>query len=139
MSDGLPHLADRLNHLFSVVPGPDGQLWKIGAAAEALGTSRKHLHRMLSGEQSNPSAQLLGAIAKLFGVPVAYFYDDEKAADVDRQLALLVAMRDTKVRSILSRSAGVSDAGLDSVMGVLEHVRRLEGLGEVGTDDAERE
>lgn len=133
---GVPDLAARLNRLFEVSRQPHGSRWTLAAASSALTAagvpvSDIYLGRLKSGEKANPSAQLLHAIAELFGVPLEYFFDEEKSRAVDKQLELLSAVQDQRVRAILARSAGVSDGGLEAVLNVLNHVRTVEGVTDV--------
>ena len=68
------------------------------------------------------------ALAGFFGVPPAYFFDDETAARVEAELDLLVAMKDAAVQKVALRAAGLSPRSLDSIAEVIERVRELEGL-----------
>ncbi len=134
-ADGLPGLADKLNHLFAVVPrsSESARLHSNESAAEALQqagirVSGTHLSHLRAGRRDNPSARLLDGIAKLFGVPIAYFFDGDLEREVNAQLATLVAMRDTRVRHLMTRAQGVSPESLGQIEGILDQIRRLEGL-----------
>jgi len=59
-----------------------------------------------------------------------YFYSDTYAAALDRDLALLVAVRNAGMENINLRASGLSPAGLREVENMIEMVRRLEGLSE---------
>lgn len=50
-------------------------------------------------------------------------------ARIDAQLALVAALRDSGVRDIALRAAGLSPQGLDTVTAILNQVRAYEGLG----------
>jgi hypothetical protein len=63
-------------------------------------------------------------------VPVNYFFNDEVATRVDAELDLVVALRDSPIRQIALRSAGLSPESLAAIAEMIEHVRRLEGLGD---------
>jgi hypothetical protein len=54
--------------------------------------------------------------------------DDEKADEIDAQLELLAALRDSNVQAIALRASGVSAEGLKAIVTMLDHVRRAEGL-----------
>lgn len=131
---GLPHLADRLNVLFARVPRRDGtQPYSNDGAAEELtaggvSVTGAYLSQLRSGKRNNPSARLLAAIAQLFGVPVTYFFDDEQASKIEAQLDTLVALRNAGVQGIVTRAAGVSDAGIANLAAILEQLRQMEGL-----------
>jgi hypothetical protein len=57
-----------------------------------------------------------------------YFFDDATAAEVEAELELVVALRRTPVRRIAVRAADLSAESLAAIAGMIEHVRRLEGL-----------
>jgi len=133
--DGIPGLASKLNYLFATVPRAvnTSQLHTNETAAMALekcgiGVTKTHLSHLRAGRRDNPSAKLLAALARLFGVPIAYFFDEEREREVNQQLATLVAMRDTRVRNLMMRAHGVSQESLGQIEGILDQIRRLEGL-----------
>jgi transcriptional regulator with XRE-family HTH domain len=71
---------------------------------------------------------LEAALADLFGVPTAYFTDDKVAAEVEGELALLAALRDSGVKQLALRAAGLSPRSLDSIAQMVESAREIEGL-----------
>jgi len=128
-------LASKLNYLFATVPraANTSQLHTNETAAMALekygiGVTKTHLSHLRAGRRDNPSAKLLAGLARLFGVPIAYFFDEEREREVNQQLATLVAMRDTRVRNLMMRAHGVSQESLGQIEGILDQIRRLEGL-----------
>lgn len=130
--DGLPHLAERLNVLFAHVPRPDGpELYSNERAAEDLtsggvSVTPGYLRQLRSGKRRNPTARLLGAIARLFDVPITYFFDDRQADAVAQQLQNLTRLRAAGVRGIVARSAAVTPQDIDDLGIVLDEIRRLE-------------
>jgi len=131
--DGLPRLADQLNHLFATVPRSAGsnRPHSNETAAEALQqygirVTGHNLAHLRACRRDNPSARLLAGIAQLFGVPIAYFFDEGLEREVNQQLATLVAARETRLQTLMMR--GVSPESLGQVEGILEQIRRLEGL-----------
>src|SRR3954464_13774078 len=77
---GVAGLSPKLEHLFAVVPRPDGGRYTNETAAQALAeagvrVSSVHLSPLRSGRRHNPSARLLAGLAELFGVPIGYFFD----------------------------------------------------------------
>jgi hypothetical protein len=63
-------------------------------------------------------------------VSPSYFFDDEAAARIDAELALLVALRDGSVRHLALRAFGLSADSLATIARMVERVRELEGLPE---------
>ncbi|MFI7588141.1 helix-turn-helix domain-containing protein [Spongisporangium articulatum] len=132
-------LADRLETLFRTVhPAGRGEYTnkEVADAIAADGgatISVTYLWQLRNGQRDNPTMHHLEAIAKFFGVPPSYFFDDEAAARLDEQLGVLTALRDANVRGVALRTFGLSPAGVEAVTAMIEQVRRLEGL----RDDAE--
>lgn len=129
--EGIPGLAEKLNHLFATVPRPDGQaLWTNERAATALteaGTvvSGAYLSLLRRGDRTNPSAKNLAAIARLFGVGMEYFFDDDQRAHTDLELRLLSVIRRAGIEG-LGRSVGLSAAGIALLVEFADQLRRYE-------------
>ena len=132
--EGLPGLADKLNHLFATVPAPTRSgRYSNDTAARALEdrgvtVSGVHISHLRSNRRDNPSARLLAALADLFGVPIGYFFDDTTEDRINADLEALSALRDPRVKTLLVRTQGVSPQGLDHLEAILEHLRQIEGL-----------
>lgn len=113
---GLPDLADRLNFLFRYIPDPDGKQMSNHQAAEFLlddnvSVSGTYISQLRSGARQNPSAVVIGGLAKLFGVRVDYFFDDTVAETTQNEVRAVTALRDKHVRGVLARSGGVTEEG----------------------------
>lgn len=135
MAEEDSELAAQLNHLFATIPQADGTEYTNKAAAAALSddgvqVSVQHLWHLRTGRADNPSFRLLAGVARLFGVPIAYFSDPEVEAQVQAELATLAALRRTGVKSLLNRTQGVSPQNMKHIEGILEQIRRVEGLDE---------
>jgi transcriptional regulator with XRE-family HTH domain len=127
-------LADKLNHLFATVHPASRGPYSNDEVAAALGErggptiSGTYLWLLRKGQRDNPTLKHLEALASFFGVPPAYFLDDEATAKVDAELDLLNVMRDLGVHTLALRLAGLSPKSLQSIEEVVERVRELEGL-----------
>ncbi|RJQ80008.1 XRE family transcriptional regulator [Pseudonocardiaceae bacterium YIM PH 21723] len=127
-------LADKLNHLFSTVhPGDRGPYSneEVAAGIRTQGgptVSATYIWLLRKGQRDNPTMKHLEALAGFFGVPAAYFFDDDTAAAVTAELALLNAMRDSGVQQVAMRAVGLSAKSLNSIVEMIKHVRELEGL-----------
>lgn len=126
-------IAGRLDHLIRTVhPAGRGPytLREIAAAVNAeAGTtliSAAYISQLRTGQRAEPSHSRLAALARFFGVNVGYFSGE--AAEEPGQAALMVALRDTGVRSVAIRVAGLSEPSLAAIRAVIENARRLEGL-----------
>jgi len=127
-------LAEKLDHLFKTVhPANRGEYSyrEVAAAIDAQGgptISASYIHMLRTGGKDNPTKRHIEGLAKFFGVPPGYFFDDEEARKINAQLELLAAMRDAGVRNITLRAAGLSPRTLDIVRGMIESARQLDGL-----------
>jgi transcriptional regulator with XRE-family HTH domain len=127
--------ASKLDHLFRTVRSATGgelSYRDVARAVEAMPgdttISASYVHQLRSGVKSNPAMKHVGALAKVFGVPPAYFYDDEEARAIAAELDLVVAMRDSGVRRIAMRAAGLPPEGLRTVAEMIELIREAGGL-----------
>ena len=129
-----PTLADKLTRLFSTVHPrgrPEYTSEEVADAIRERGgptVSATYIWQLRSGRRDNPTKKHLEALADFFGVPPAYFFDDDTAARVNAELDLLVSLRDASVRDIALRATGLSSRSLATIREVVERVRQLEGL-----------
>lgn len=126
-------LAERLDYLFRVVhPRGKGEYTyrEVAAAIVDAGTSisPSYIWQLRAGAKDNPTKKHLEALATFFGVAPAYFFDDVVAEQVDAELAVMAAMRDSGIRDIALRAGGLSEKSLDVVREMIERTRQLEGL-----------
>jgi transcriptional regulator with XRE-family HTH domain len=141
--EGIPGLADKLNHLFATVPAPTRSgLYSNESAAHALATlgvtvSGVHISHLRSGRRDNPSARLLAALAELFGVPIGYFFDSTMEDTINSELESLVALKDSRAKSLMLRAQGVSPQSMEHLEAILERIRQIEGLDDHGKAQGE--
>ena len=141
--DGIPGLAEKLNHLFASVPAPTRSgLYSNDSAAHALEergitVSGVHISHLRSGRRNNPSARLLAALAELFGVPIGYFFDTTMEDRINTELDALTALKDSRAKSLMLRAQGVSPESMEHLEGILERIRQIEGLDSHGKDKDE--
>ncbi len=127
-------LSAKLNHLFETVhPAGQGPHSNEDVAAFIRDQggptiSATYIWMLRKGRRDNPTLKHVEALANFFGVPPAYFFDDETTANVDAELELLTVMKDLGVQKVALRAAGLSSRSLDSIAEMIERVRELEGL-----------
>ncbi|MEG3630104.1 helix-turn-helix domain-containing protein [Streptomyces poriticola] len=143
-TDDRPLLAVRLDDLFKTVR-PKGRHWTNAEVAEELKKANPelrvggvYLSQLRTGKRANPSPDLLAALARFFGVSVAYFFDDEVAQSVLSQLAAVEALRQSGVRAVAMRAAGMKKENLQAITAIMDQYRQLQGLPPV-TDSTEPE
>lgn len=126
---GIPNLASKLQHLFRTIPQPEGQGFYSNEAvvtaviAQGVPLTVQHLSNLRNGRRDNPSARLLDAIAKVFGVPTGYFFSDEEERQVNKELEALDQLRRT---GGLRLRGDIDAAGLKQVLAALALVREAE-------------
>lgn len=134
-------LAEKLDYLFRQVhPRGRGEFSyrEVASGIEKAGgatASPTYLMYLRKGQRTNPSLQHLEALAAFFGVPPAYFLDEETARRVTQELELLAALRDSDVRAVALRMASLSPEGVAAVTRMVEEVRRSEGIPDGGVGD----
>ncbi|WP_406201539.1 helix-turn-helix domain-containing protein [Kitasatospora sp. NBC_01560] len=133
-TDDRPMLAVRLDDLFRTVR-PKGRHWTNAEVAEELKRASPdlkvggvYLSQLRTGKRSNPSPDLLAALAKFFGVSVAYFFDDQVAESVLSQVAAIEALRSAGVRGIAMRAAGMKKENLQAITAIMDQYRQMQGL-----------
>jgi transcriptional regulator with XRE-family HTH domain len=99
--------------------------------------SAAYLWLLRTGRRDNPTLRHIEALAKFFGVPPGYFFDDDQAAAVDKQLELLVAARDADVREIMLRSTDLSKPNRDAVLQIIKNIERTQGTVDGPTQSAD--
>jgi transcriptional regulator with XRE-family HTH domain len=125
-------IAEKLDRLFRRIrPAGQGE-YSHNAVAEAIreqqGISISHTYiwQLRTGRRDNPTIQHLTALATFFGVPVAYFLDDEESKQIDSELELLAALRDTGVTEIALRAADLSPGSRETISNMILKVWELE-------------
>ncbi|WP_043779147.1 helix-turn-helix domain-containing protein [Amycolatopsis rifamycinica] len=127
-------LAAKIDHLFRTVRPRSGKEYSFEEVAEAIRggdgatISATYLWQLRKGVRDNPTRRHLEALARFFGVPPAYFFDESTATQVDAELALLAALRDASVRQIALRASGLSPKTLNAITQMVERAREIEGL-----------
>ncbi|MDI3422995.1 helix-turn-helix domain-containing protein [Streptomyces luteolus] len=128
-------LAARLNHLFEVIhPAGRSRPYSNDEVAALLHeqggptVSGTYLWQLRTGRRDNPTKRHLEALADFFGVPVAYFFDDDVARRVGSDLETLQRLREAGVQNVALRAVGLSPKSMDAVLAMIDRVRELEGL-----------
>ncbi|OJF12403.1 helix-turn-helix domain-containing protein [Couchioplanes caeruleus] len=124
-------LARRIDHLFKAVQ-PKGREYSYeevarGCEALTVGTfSKTYVWQLRTGQRDNPTKRHLEALAAFFGVPVSYFFDDQVVDDVNSQLALAAALRDSAVRDIALRALYMDDATRRSLARIVNEISAMQ-------------
>jgi transcriptional regulator with XRE-family HTH domain len=134
-------LPEKLDYLFATVR-PPGQYREytheeIAERAKAAGhsISASYVHALRRKHGKSPQLRALEAIAAAFGVPVAYFFNDQVAAQLEQNLELIAALNRPEVRAVAMAAAELSPESIQTLWELVTRVRDLEGLGEWTGDE----
>ncbi|MFI7603376.1 helix-turn-helix domain-containing protein [Actinoplanes sp. NPDC049681] len=125
-------IAAKLDRLFTQVRAAGQGEISYMAVAEAIRAeqgiqiSHTYIWQLRTGRRDNPTVQHLTGLAGYFGVPVAYFLDDDEARKIDGQLQLLRTLKDAQVTEIALRAADVSPSSRDTIGELVRKVWELE-------------
>ena len=129
-------LADKVNWLIDRAHpagrGPYSNTEVSALIEKVTGEEFSHttIWKLRNGQASNPQMRLLQALARTFGVPPAFFFDDydeEQAGQLREQVELLALMRDSGVTSAQLRAlASLSPGARQAVADLIEHTARTE-------------
>ncbi|SCL25973.1 Helix-turn-helix [Micromonospora rhizosphaerae] len=126
-------LAQRLDNLFLSVRRPDGREYSHREVAEAVTAagepiSHSYIGQLRAGDKDNPTIKHLRALARFFGVPVEYFTNEDVAADVDRELRTLTALKDLQIKTVALRRTLLPEAerSLAELARIVEVIREIE-------------
>ena len=121
-------IAEKLDRLFRQIRAagqPEPSYMTVAEAIRAqqgVPISHTYIWQLRTGKRDNPTVQHLTALATYFGVPVAYFIDDEQTRRIDDQLELMQTIRAAGVTEIAMRAADVSPRGRDLINELIRKV-----------------
>ncbi len=119
-------LADKIDDLFRSIHPQDRGPYSAEEVAASLvkrggpTISGTYIWQLRTGQRDNPTKKHLEALAAFFGVPVAYFFDDESTAALRAELESLSSVRDSGAADLAVRLSGLSDPSMAAVAKVVE-------------------
>ncbi|MFD1830753.1 XRE family transcriptional regulator [Streptomyces desertarenae] len=142
-------LAERLDRLFDQVrpDGPGGRRYtneEVAAAVRGANPGVRvggaYLSALRKGTKRNPSTELLGALARFFGVPASSLLDGGPGAGAARgaEAELARVAENMGVRNLALRALELSPEALAAATEIVEHVLELDsrhGRGPAGGGD----
>jgi len=129
-------LPAKVDYLFRHVHPAGRRPFTHPEVAAATGLSTGLLSALRTGKNTNPTKDTLEKLAGFFGVPVAFFFDDQTSDQIAAQIALAALVRDARIAHAAARMVGLSPDSLQAVTALTEQLRKIEGLeaGDSGTD-----
>lgn len=129
-------LADKVNWLIDQArPARRGPYSNAEVAAliqKVTGEEFSHttVWKLRNGQAANPQMRLISALARTFGIPPAFFFDDydtSQAEQLREHVELLALMRDSGVTSAQLRAlAALPPAARQAVTDLIEHTTQTE-------------
>jgi ESX-1-secreted protein regulator len=124
-------LADKVNWLIERAHpagrGPYSNAEVIALIEKVTGEQFSHttIWKLRNGQAANPQMRLVGALARTFGVPPAFFFDDHDPAQAGllaEQVELLALVRATGVTSAQLRSLlELTPEAIQAVADLIKH------------------
>ncbi|WP_406815360.1 helix-turn-helix domain-containing protein [Mycobacterium sp. M23085] len=133
-ADSGSDLATKINQLFEVMRKAGAPALSNAAAAAAITSktgvsiSAAYLWQLRNGVKTNPTVQHLRAIADFFNVPPSYLIDRDTDQQIEAQLTLMQALRDSGVRDLAMRTSGLTPQTIRSLAAMVDEVRKLQDL-----------
>lgn len=131
-----PFVAQRLDLLFEMAKEKAGRKLGAGTVADGINAAagekvidQTYIWQLRTGRKDNPSYNVLGQLARYFGVSPAFFFPDDPTLTVGANLQ--AALSDERVRDLALATTGLSDPSIDAITAMAKHVRTLEGLPEL--------
>lgn len=127
-----PVLAQKLTRLFDTLRDAQGRTYSdehVSAEVARSGgptISANYIYLLRTGRRDNPTKRHLEALAGFFGISPAYFFDDDLSAQITTELDMLAAMRDSSVRAVALRAAGLSPRARNSMLAMLTQLDSFE-------------
>lgn len=133
---GLQTLAEKVRWLIEAAHPADRGPYSIAEVCflihKATGEQVSHttIWKLTNGQSKNPSKRMIELLAKTFGVPPAFFFDDydqEQLGLLKDQVELLTLIRDAKITSAEFRALlGLNAEGRKAVADVITRTARAE-------------
>ena len=126
-------LADKINDLFiRFRPYGDREYTLEEVAAgmrerHGVSITAAYLSQLRRGRRTNPSRNVLEALADFFRVNSSYFFGPQTDDGIADQLDIQVVLRNPQVRLLATRAADLPPESLHALVMITEEMRRLHG------------
>ena len=124
------HISAKIDLLFRTVIRGDGREFTYDDVEQGTDgrVSRSYVWKLRHGKNTNPSLDVLEALATFFRVPPEFFFSGSQEHET-RSLRLASAsavMEDPAARMVAERARGLSAASLEAVGRLLENLHAIE-------------
>ncbi|GDY30152.1 XRE family transcriptional regulator [Gandjariella thermophila] len=119
--------AEKLGHLIATVHPPNRGPYsyreiEAGIKDHEGAMTAGFVQQLAAGRQPHPRMHHIEALADFFGVPPAYFFDDEVAREVDAQISRVIDWRNTEEGEIAQRISALSPEHRNAVSAMVDHL-----------------
>lgn len=123
--------AAKLAQLITTVHPPDRGSYsyreiEAGIKEHPGAMTAAYVHQLATGKQPNPRKHYIEALSAFFGVPPNYFFDDDVAARIDRQITEVTAWRDEEARHIAERVVELGPRDRGAVANLIDNLREYD-------------
>jgi len=123
-------LAEKIDLLFKNFTHRDGKEFTYQEVEE--GTDRAvtgaYVWKLRTGKAENPGYRVLKALSDFFDVPVTYFFEEQVTEEYVQNLKLAADLQKTGVADIALRASDLNETGKETILGMIEYVRKAQGL-----------
>jgi transcriptional regulator with XRE-family HTH domain len=136
-------LSEKIEYLFRTVQ-PLGREYSLQEVADGCRSiadasfSKAYVWSLRNGARSNPTMRHLEALAAFFGVPPAYFFDDEVVERVETQIALATALGNADIRAVALRMNKLSSLDRKSLIRIVDEIQRIKDASESAAGEFEQ-
>ncbi len=124
----------RLNNLFETRRDPEGKPYSVRQVAAQVGMSASHLSNLRRGRTTRPGADKIEALARFFGVEMAYFMGSERVTLPDETTAhdevLRKALENPLVREVAVTTGQFNQEQWKHMLAILEHQVEIQRIAE---------
>jgi len=124
----------RLNHLFETRRDPEGKPYSVRQVAEQSGVSASYVSNLRRGRTTRPGADKIEALARFFGVDMAYFMGSERVTLPDDTTAhdevLRKALENPLVREVAVTTGQFNQEQWTHMLAILEHQVEIQRIAE---------
>ena len=124
MGGGEEHVSERFRRMLALYRKPDGGKWGGQDLENATGgaVTRSYVANLKSGRIENPGLAKLEAISRAMGFPPALWFGGAEEGDRMPDDALLVALKDGTVRSILEEAQRLRPKDRRLLLGIARQI-----------------
>lgn len=125
------NFAGKLAYLIATVHPPDRGPYSYREIAAGIedhegAMTAAHIQQLTTGKQPYPRKHHIEALASFFGVPTAYFFDEDVTREVNDEIKGVIDWRNTEEGEIAQRISMLSAEHRNAITSMIEHLAAYE-------------